>query len=49
MEQMYKYHVKPDFGNSYVDKIKPPKIQKWINHLSTTLVQYRSVLTYLII
>mgnify|MGYP003185814088 CR=1 FL=1 len=47
MEQMYKYHVKPDFGNNYVDKIKPPKIQKWINHLSTTLVQYRSAFNLL--
>lgn len=47
MEQMYQHHIKPDFGNLYIDKIKPPKIQKWINNLSTELVQYRTAFNLL--
>lgn len=41
MKQTYDNHIKTDFGNAYIDKIKPSKIQKWINQLSTVLVRYR--------
>lgn len=41
MEETYDNHIKTDFGNVYIDKIKPAKIQKWINNLSTVLVKYR--------
>lgn len=41
--QLYKNHIKPYFGDLYIDKIKVAAIQKWINAKSTEIIRYHDV------
>lgn len=40
----YKTHIKPAFGNNYIDQISVASIQLWANDLSKKLVRYRVVI-----
>lgn len=42
--EMYKIHIKPKYGNAYVDKITPASLQRDANALSKKLVKYRTAL-----
>ncbi|MBD5431679.1 MAG: site-specific integrase [Lactobacillus sp.] len=39
-KQVYKNHVEPNFGDKYLDQIKPAPLQKWIDKKSEEIVKY---------
>lgn len=40
----YKVHIKPWFGNDYIDQIDTAKFQSWVNSLYKNLVKYKEVI-----
>lgn len=45
--QLYKNHIRPTFGNSYMDKIESKKIQKFADHKAKQIVKYKEVVRLL--
>lgn len=42
-ESVYKYHIEPEFGNSYINYINIDHLQKWVNDCAKNYVKYRMI------
>ncbi|MCO6528521.1 MAG: site-specific integrase [Lactobacillus sp.] len=45
--QLYKNHIKPIFGNQYMDKIKVKSVQKFADNKANEIVKYKDVVRQL--
>lgn len=46
-QQVYRNHIAPYFANQYVDQIRIPALQNWINNKANEIVKYRDAFNIL--